>query len=434
MDKNEIAIANSGNNLVSIQKFREDINNMKMLSGFMSSEQRTQLASLEEQLYKIETQPILFNERFADRGWCAYDSMSLELMEAANMAFETAGIDAGEQVLISYYKTDVKKIAHWIAASSDSFAVRKQHIRTFFDDHFNGRYYASVPLGLIIIDGAVNDFTKSKGFFAEGTSMDAWDCLVGCSDGLSKVQRIMRQGRGKRTTEPINIPYRNGILHGRDLNYANEAVSCKCVALMFAVADWMRMKNTEERRMEKYERGKNPPPLSESLDKLSNAKQIRKELSEWKSQIVVPGENIPVKGAVDEYKAYPYIVELIEMLDSWRTKNYGALADHLKKMFPGKTSDSASISDCRKFFESKLFTDYELLEIEERGASLSKLVLKVKWLYQGAMYESTLTFGCAYMKNDDNKTAAVPWRNNGKWCLIPWDVRELTVPAARIVN
>lgn len=44
------------------------------------------------------------------------------------------------------------------------------------------------------------------------------------------------------------MPYRNGILHGRDLNYANEYVSCKLLALMFAVADWMKMKNSEEQR------------------------------------------------------------------------------------------------------------------------------------------------------------------------------------------
>jgi hypothetical protein len=44
------------------------------------------------------------------------------------------------------------------------------------------------------------------------------------------------------------MPYRNGILHGRDLNYGNEYVSCKCVALLFAVAEWMAMKNSEDKR------------------------------------------------------------------------------------------------------------------------------------------------------------------------------------------
>lgn len=48
------------------------------------------------------------------------------------------------------------------------------------------------------------------------------------------------------------MPYRNAILHGRDLNYANEYVSCKLLALMFAVADWMKMKNSEEQSRRIY--------------------------------------------------------------------------------------------------------------------------------------------------------------------------------------
>ncbi len=57
--------------------------------------------------------------------------------------------------------------------------ARYSLIQKAFEDHFAGRYYASIPLFLIIIDGSVNDFTKSKGFFADGTEVTAWDCLVG---------------------------------------------------------------------------------------------------------------------------------------------------------------------------------------------------------------------------------------------------------------
>ena len=98
-----------------------------------------------------------------------------------------------------------------------------------------------IPLALLIIDGAVNDYTKSKGFFAEGTEVDAWDCLVGCDDALAKVQGIFRKGRPKTNSEPITMPYRNGILHGRDVNFANERVACKRLMLMFAIAEWMNM-------------------------------------------------------------------------------------------------------------------------------------------------------------------------------------------------
>ena len=79
---------------------------------------------------------------------------------------------------------------HWIKNSSEAFAVRYDLLKKFFEDHFAERYHASIPLGLIIIDDAVNDFTKRQGFFADGTTVDAWDCLVGCSDGLTKLKSI----------------------------------------------------------------------------------------------------------------------------------------------------------------------------------------------------------------------------------------------------
>ena len=69
----------------------------------------------------------------------------------------------------------------------------------------------SVPLFLIISDGAVNDYTKSKGLFAEGTNVTAWDCLVGCNDSLSKIRNIFNQKRTKTNHDEIRLPYRHGI-------------------------------------------------------------------------------------------------------------------------------------------------------------------------------------------------------------------------------
>ena len=37
--------------------------------------------------------------------------------------------------------------------------------------------------------------------------------------------------------------------------------------------------------------------------------------------------------------------------------------------------------------------------------------------------EATLVFGCVYESNSDR--VGVPWRNNGNWMLMPWDVRDL---------
>ena len=409
-------------NLLSLNKLRSDIKAMKLLALFLKPDQREQLRNLEKQLDNMLTQTAAFNERFSSYGWCAYDSMSFALIESANDAFDKSGIEAAEQVLINYYTDDVSKIVHWIKNSSDAFFVRNNLIDRFFEDHFAGRYYSSVPLALIIVDGAVNDFTKSKGFFAEGTSVDAWDCLVGCSDGLSKLKGIFNQNRTKTNTERITLPYRNGILHGRDLNYANEYVSCKCVALMFAIADWMKMKNSEQTRKEKYEKSLNPPPIRESLLRLAENKKIREEISSWKKRSVTLGEDIPASGKAEDYTEYPYIVKVVEMLDAWKSRNYGKLSIYLQKMFPSSLSAGKRAGECRKIFENKILNCFEIIEVEERACALSKVVVRVSFTTD-IEKEATLVFGCVYESNSDR--VGVPWRNNGNWMLMPWDVRDL---------
>ena len=409
-------------NLLSLNKLQSDIKTMKLLDLFLKPDQRKQLRDLEKQLDNMVTQTSAVNERFSPYGWCAYDSMSFALIESANDAFDKSGIEAAEQVLINYYTDDVSKIVHWIKNSSDAFFVRNNLIDRFFEDHFAGRYYSSVPLALIIVDGAVNDFTKSKGFFAEGTSVDAWDCLVGCSDGLSKLKGIFNQNRTKTNTERITLPYRNGILHGRDLNYANEYVSCKCVALMFAIADWMKMKNSEQTRKEKYEKSLNPPPIRESLLRLAENKKIREEISSWKKRSVTVGEDIPASGKVEDYAEYPYIVKIVEMLDAWKSRNYGKLSIYLQRMFSSSLSAGKRAGECRTIFENKILNCFEIIEVEERACALSKVVVRVSFTTD-IEKEATLVFGCVYESNSDR--VGVPWRNNGNWMLMPWDVRDL---------
>lgn len=410
-------------NLVSLNKLKNDIKAMKVISIFLKPEQKKQIKDMEKQLENMITQTTAFNDRFSSLGWCAYDSMSFSLMENVNSEFERNGLDSAEQILINYYKSDVKGIIHWIRNSSEAFAIRNNLIQNFFEDHFAARYHASIPLGLIIVDGAVNDFTKSKGFFAEGTAVDAWDCLVGCSDGLSKLKNIFNQKRTKTNTEMITLPYRNGILHGRDLNYANEYVSCKCVCLMFAVADWMKMKNSEEKRKTDYKKSVNPPSLKETLAHLVENRQIQKEISEWERKNIVIGKDIPVNGAPENYSKYPYIVEVVEMLYSWKEKNYGKLSMYLKKIFPTDISDKKRAGECRKLFEKKLLDTFQIIEIEERACALSKVIVKVLWTTDNNKKEAILTLGCFYESNTEH--VGLPWKNNGKWVLMPWDVQGL---------
>lgn len=412
-------------NMPSLMKLRDDLKAFKQLAFFFSSSQKKQAEELETQLNHMVEQINLFNARFAGYGWCAYDSINLELLENANTAYEQNGLDAAEEVLTEYYKDAAARILHCLQGKAKEFAIRYDLIKKAFEDHMAGRYHASIPVFLIIIDGAVNDFTKSKGFFAEGTDVSAWDCLVGSDDGLLRTKEIICKGRNTTNTEQITIPYRNGILHGRDLNYDNESVSCKCVALMFAVADWMSLKRSEPERMAKLSKEMKPVSLAESFAKLQKAREDRKEIAKWKKRSVVVGRDIPHEGSVEDYREYPYITPVFQMKAAWEKQNYGELSVILKNVCGAHLADKRRAGECRQLFDGKILQALSLTEVEERGCSMSKIVVRAQWDANGHVYDEKLTFGCLYKSKADENDLAYPWNDDGYWELTPWDIHGL---------
>ncbi len=408
--------------LPSIEKMLKEIKIMSLFKFLMPPEQRKLFNETKVGIQKMIDEAIKFNERFSDFGWCLYDYMNPKVVEKANKAFDDEGIEAAEKLLIEYYKTDVKDIVHKIKNSSNAFLIRSHLIEQFLNDHFSERYYSSVLLALVIIDGAVNDFTKEKGFFAEGTNVDAWDCLVGCSDGLAKLKTIFNKSRTTTNLEKITLPYRNGILYGRDLNYANEYVSCKCLALMLCVADWMKKKNSEERRKEKFDRENNPPPVSESLKKYEQAKIAQKEIHEWTAKTITIGIDIPETGEVDDYENCQYVKPVVEMIYAWKNKNYGKLAQCLEGRYGKGHSLKVQAGECRKMFCNKELQSFKIIDVVEETCCLSRVIVDVDIKIGEIKKEETLVFGCWY-KGDS--PCALPWNNNGEWIIIPRDTKGL---------
>lgn len=410
-------------NLHTFNKLKQDVKITRLISFLLPKKERKKIKELEQQMKELEKTVMLFNRYYSDLGWCSYDSMNLPLMKRAVAEYQASGADAGEKVLVDYYKTDVKDIVPWLKNKAEPFMQRYDLINKAFEEHFAGRYYASVPLFLIIMDGAVNDFTKSKGFFAEGTDVTAWDCIVGCGDSLTKMKGIFNKGRNKTNHDEIRLPYRNGILHGRDLNYGNEFVSCKCVALMFALADWMNMKSSEEKRKAKFEKECNPPPISESIKALNEIAKDREEMNRWQRREVIVGSDIPATPTIEDCANYQYVVPIIKAFDAWRAKNYGALSSHLERLFSYEQSEKKRAGECRKMFAQKNFRSFEIKEIEERGCAMTRILVQVSWEENGKLISEPLEFGSIYQ--DENEKSALPWRKNGEWHLVPWKVQGL---------
>lgn len=182
--------------------------------------------------------PDRFNECFASLGWIAYESMNLEVMKKAISVYESLGFQAAEDFLAESYDEECLKWGILRFNGNREFRRRIRLAELAKADYLAGRYHACIPLLLSMLDGLVNDVSKHVGFFAESADMTAWDCIAAHESGLQFLSSLMTKGRNKTNEDPISIPYRHGILHGRELAFDNKTVAAKCWATLFAARDW----------------------------------------------------------------------------------------------------------------------------------------------------------------------------------------------------
>lgn len=329
---------------------------------------------------------IAFNEYFSDLGWCAYNTMPLTLIKAAVDAFEKAidgdPYEAGQAVLVEYYTTTAKNMVPKARKRSRYFRVREDQIVNAFEAHFAGNYILSVPLFLMIIDGSVNDYTKGHGFFSEQVDLSVWDRLEGADDGLKKMQKLFSKTRQRTNNEEIRIPYRNGIFHGTDLNYANKYVSCKCVSLLFAVGDWMAGKSDEEERKKAFAESQKPVEWTEILLKDQKIKMDKQMIHAWQenrreidaSQLFV--EQPTIKECTD----YPYLIPLIKFLEAWKIQNYGEMAKQLIEPSSKETKNHLA-GNCRSEYQERKLEKYTITGITEKAVNITEAIVTAEWIY-----------------------------------------------------
>lgn len=405
----------------SIEHFYKQIRSFKLIGNLFGKGK--ELKKINSNLRELITSIKKYNDTFSDEGWIAYDSINIEFIKKVNDIFDTNGFEDAEKEIIKYYTTRENNFIIG-TYSIEEFRIRRNNLERAFENHYNGNYLESVALFLTAIDGAVNDFTKSKGFFSEGTNVEGWDCLVGANDGLQKLQKLYNVGRNKTNTNPIYYPYRNGILHGRDLNYGNAFCSCKCVVLLIVVCDWMKNKNSENSRKEKYNKEINPPSIAESIKKYSKVMSDRKIIESWERKDIQVGETIPKVGSIEDYKEYPYIQYLFKILSYWKKKNYGNLSIGLSRLFYDCSTKGKLALECRRLFENKELISYNLENVYDQAISLKVVEVFVKYNYNSKLIEGILRFGLLY-ESSDTKSVVIPELDNGHWTIVPQDVRLL---------
>lgn len=394
----------------SAKKLKDEMNSMSILLGIgklfgiQLNDDIPSIKEMKKQIDELTKLPDEFNAFFAKEGWIAYESFHVYTMQKAVDLMKQGNTEAAENEILNYYRA-LNNIRMIISrgGSVKAFVSRKQLALYALDEYESARYYACVPLLLMIIDGVVNDISKKAGFFAEITDVISWDSIAGHYTGLTQLKNIYNSGRTKTNIEEIRMPFRNGILHGRDLNYNNIYVAAKCWGCLAAVLDWGRDIANGKKT--------DPPPepqksiketwneLKDICNSFQKRKQARKELYE-KDKKWTPREinvcAISIKNISSDFLSdLSPEKKVVEFFELWQRKNYGFMADRTW-YDPKYESKSARIKDMRKIFENKKPLEYKIVDVKDIAPIISEIYTDVTIEYNEQQFQKQLKFRMIY--------------------------------------
>ena len=361
----------------SIAELRNQINVMQLplgIGSFFGSKTckkiRAQLKETEKQLAELTSCANMFNEYFSKDGWVISDYSDLSMMRGAIEIYEQQGAEDANEFLIECFSPKAvaeKLIQLW---SVEALRPRQQLIQLASEDYSQLRYHAVAPVLLPMIDGAVND-TIGVGFHAEKAEMDCWDSITTADGSIDIIKTIFNTGRYKTCTEQIDKPYRNGILHGRDLGYNNREVAAKCWAFLFVVADWSRDKQTETERQEKFLKEKKSIDFKEVLASSRKHAEHEKLLEAWEPRTITQDY---LDNLNEAHEAAPETPEhtVLAFMELWRKENYGYMA----KMF-GSCFASITPGEVREELSCTKVASYDIVEICDEVPAFIEIKVKI---------------------------------------------------------
>jgi hypothetical protein len=371
------------------------------------SEAFKKFPDLPQKIEELINMPDRFNEHFSKSGWVAYESLKFELMKEAVCLADEGKFDEANNLLVEHYNEETLKWGLTFMKGVEEYRPRYDLAEKAKEDYVAGRYHACVLVVLTIIDGIVNDI-EQKGFFAQGVDLTAWDSIAAHSSGLQELSKLFNTARKKTNTETITIPYRHGILHGRDLGYANKVVAAKTWATLFTIRDWaMALKQGKKVPKEKE------PELSllEVLKSYAKTQDQKKRLDAWRPRDLKPDKDFPVYGMPEEFGTHTPERELAQFFQYWSTNNYGKMAGLMKTFSDYPLSKRAG--EVRLNFQGKSLEGFKFLEIKDEAAAITEITVEVALKHRDKIL--TEKFSVRMIHEDSEGNPALREEPDGNW-------------------
>lgn len=442
-DNNEEYDINKMNNLIANNPSNVDIkkilklkNSIKfldklgILNFFMKDsnveEIRKSIASIEElgDINGIINAPDKFNAHFEEMGWIAYENMDFQMMQKAIEIAEKEDLESAETYLVNEYSKRLDQSLENFYHFPDELNNRKYLIELAFNDYKEERYYSCILLLFTIIDGFVADcnMTEGEGFFTNNSNIYAWDSIAAHITGLDKLKNLFYQNRGNTNNDEISIPYRNGIMHGRDLNYNNKIVATKLWAALFALKDGILAMKRNGKTPPKEEESMSFKELIEfSLKEKEYNELLNKELDQFNPRNMIFDKSQDTSQNIDDYKPETPEYSLVQFFNFWKKENFGRIAEmRYKTRYDEFNLKKEAGIMRREIFVDKKLISFRILSISEDTISTANISTELQININGINKTESIDFRLIYSSKDEheNPLRAIPSLHNGVWKIL----------------
>ena len=255
----------------------------------------------------------------------------------------------------------------------------------------------------------MNDISKHVGFFADSANMTVWDSMAAHETGLQVVASLFTKSRNKTNEEALTIPYRHGILHGRELAFDNKLVAAKVWAALFATRDWADALISTKSSDSIKEKG-----WKEILSNFADTQRQKKLIESWKPRSNGNIDYLPYIGQAEELPLKTPERAVAEFIENWIKGRYGLLAASLVYFSDKPEGKKAGLA--RKDFGNLIPLSYKLISIEDRSAAITFVTVELEFEDNNQRFSKIVNVFANYLDSENH--IQVRTEDDGQWKII----------------
>lgn len=223
---------------------------------------------------------------------------------------------------------------------------------------------------------------------------------------MQAIKSLFSKGSNKTNEKEITIPYRNRILHGRELAFDNKLVAAKVWATLFAIKDWSVAFSNKP--------NENETSWGDLFKDIANNNKEKRIIDNWKPRSSSEIPYLPYTGPAAKLPLNTPEREVAEFIENWIAKRYGPLSESLVYFVEKSKGKRAGLA--REDFGKYTPSSFKLISVEDETPAISNVKIELKFDFDYHKVVKIIDVRTNYL--DSNNKLLVSSQVGGYWKIM----------------